>query len=421
MFPLKIAFIVDVFPRLSETFILNQIAGLIDRGHHVDIIAKNKEKIPQINPDVIKYDLLRHTIYLNEIDRTIPGNKIKRIHGAIFLLIKNFKKRPESILKSLNPVKHKRKALSLKNFYRLIPFLDSRPYDIIHCHFGPSGNLALYLKDIGAIEGKVITTFYGYDISSYIKQNGGQAYTSLFQRGDLFAAICEDMKNRLIRLGCNREKIIIHRLGVDMDRFGCQYREFDNERTVNLLSVGRFVEKKGFEFSIRAVANIIRKYPRISYKIIGDGRLKDEIDNLIEELNVRPFVELLGWRTQDEVEKLMAESDIFIAPSVTGTDGDREGTPTVLIEASARCMPIVSTIHAGIPEVVQDGKSGFLVPEKDVTALTEKIQYLVENPQEWTNMGLAGRKHVIKNYDKNVLNKQLIETYKQIIGVEAST
>ena len=147
MFPLKIAFIVDVFPRLSETFILNQIAGLIDRGHHVDIIAKNKEKIPQINPDVIKYDLLRHTIYLNEIDRTIPGNKIKRIHGAIFLLIKNFKKRPESILKSLNPVKHKRKALSLKNFYRLIPFLDSRPYDIIHCHFGPSGNLALYLKD----------------------------------------------------------------------------------------------------------------------------------------------------------------------------------------------------------------------------------------------------------------------------------
>ena len=308
----------------------------------------------------------------------------------------------------------------MEAFFRTIAFMDKGPYDIIHCHFGPNGYLALYLKDIGAIDGKVVTTFYGYDISTYVKQNGERAYTSLFKRGDLFIAICADMKNRLIRLGCNREKVVILRLGVDMDLFNCNRRKNDNGHIIRLLSVGRFVERKGFEYSVRAFANVVRKYPRIEYKIIGDGSLKNEIVLLIQELNLGAYVKLLGWCTQDEVETIMAKSDIFIAPSVTGMDGDREGTPTVLIEAAARCLPIISTQHAGIPEVVQDGKSGFLVPEKDVNALTEKLQYLIENPGVWLELGQAGRRHVIENYDKNKINDQLIDIYELVNGVETS-
>ena len=111
----------------------------------------------------------------------------------------------------------------------------------------------------------------------------------------------------------------------------------------------------------------------------------------------------------------MAESDIFIAPSVTGTDGDQEGTPTVLIEASARCLPIISTHHAGIAEVVRDGASGFLVPEKDVNALTDKILYLIENPEKRLKLGREGRRHVKKYYDINQLNDSYWKLIRSIV------
>jgi len=417
---MKIAFVVNVFPTLSETFILNQITGLVERGVEIDIIAGGVGGASKIHPDVIKYNLLDRTIYLDQIEKRIPRSKSRRALQALCLFFKHFRKKPNAILKSLNVFKLGKKALNMEAFFRTLFFINKGPYDIIHCHFGPNGYLAFYLKDIGAIHGKVVTTFYGYDISTYVKQNGERAYTSLFKRGDLFISICEDMRNRLIRLGCNKEKAVILRLGVDMDRFRCNRRKNDNGHIIRLLSVGRLVEKKGFEYSIRAVAKIVRQYPRIEYKIIGDGHLKNDIVSLIQELNVAAYVKLLGWCTQDEVETIMAESDIFLAPSVTARDGDREGTPTVLIEASARCLPVISTQHAGIPEVVQDGKSGFLVPEKDVSALTEKLQYLIENPVIWSELGQAGRRHVIESYDKNKINDQLLKIYELVNSVEAS-
>ena len=162
-------------------------------------------------------------------------------------------------------------ALTLRPLYRVARYLDKGPYDIIHCHFGYIGHIGLYLKDIGALDGKVVTSFYGFDLSAYVKKNGDHAYASMFKRGDLFISICENMKDRLIDLGCKSEKIMIHRLGIDMDKFRCQEKEVDNGRKIRLLSVGRLVEKKGFIYSIRAVANVVRKYPRIEYVIIGDG------------------------------------------------------------------------------------------------------------------------------------------------------
>ena len=115
-------------------------------------------------------------------------------------------------------------------------------------------------------------------------------------------------------------------------------------------------------YAIHAVAKILRKYPHIEYKIAGDGPLKNELQALIRDLDVAGNIRLVGWKSQEDIGDLLRESDLLLAPSVTGKDGDEEGTPVVIMEALAQGLPVVTTQHAGIPEVVRDGESGFLVP-----------------------------------------------------------
>ena len=153
------------------------------------------------------------------------------------------------------------------------------------------------------------------------------------------------------------------------------------EKIIKILTVTRLVEKKGLEYSIKAIDKVMRKYSNIEYRIIGDGPLKEKLRILIKQHKLKNRIQLLGWMTQDEVHKYFAESHIFIHPSITAKNGDQEGTPTVLIEAPARGLPIVSTTHSGITELVQNGKSGFLVPERDVGELAEKFEYLIFHPE----------------------------------------
>ena len=404
---MKIAFIVGQFPALSQTFILNQITGLIDRGHEVDIYTNLPGNDPKIHADVERYNLLNRTFYLK-----MPANKFLRLLKGMYLIITNFHKKPMALLKSLNIFKFMGKSLRI--LYVIVPFLNKGPYDVVHCHFGPNGNTGVFLREVGIFKGKVITTFYGYDISRHIREQGEDAYEYLFSKGDLFLALSDRMKEELIRLGCNKQKIVVHRLGVDIKKFNFSSRKLKNNGKANLLTIARLVEKKGVQYSVKAVAEVLKKYRNIEYKIVGDGPLKRDLAGLISELNISDNVQLIGWRRQEEIIELLKDTDILLAPSVTAQDGDQEGTPTVLIEALAQGIPVISTYHSGIPELVQDGISGFLVPERDTNALAEKIIYLLEHQEIWAEMGHVGHDHVEKNYNIERLNDQLVELYQML-------
>ncbi len=408
---MKIAFIVPQFPLLSETFILNQITGLIDRGHKVDIFADIPEYSSQMHEDVNKYNLLDHTYYRYSM---MPKNKILRVIKGIGFIIRYVHKNPVPLFNSVNFFKFGGKAVSLGLLFQIIPFLEKGPYDIIHCHFGTKGNFAVFLKDLHAIRGKVITTFHGFDMSRYIKDIGDDVYDYLFTKGDLFLPISECWKNKLIKLGCGKDKIIVHRMGVDTNKFLFSPRKPKNDK-VKLLTIARLVEKKGVEYGIRAVAKVMQRHPNVEYKIIGDGPIKSELEDLIKDLKIIDSVEILGWKKQEEVIELMKGADILLAPSVTSKDGDQEGIPVVLMEALALGLPVLSTLHSGIPELVQDGISGFLIPERNVDTLIEKLIYLIEHPEIWSDMGRAGRAYVEKYYDINKLNDQLVVLYQQLL------
>lgn len=413
---MKVAVLIDKFPAPSETFILGQITGLIDRGHEVDIYANTKEDEFAPYEEGGKYDFASRAWYLQQGKRRIPANGLLRLAKAFNLLHLAWKRGRIDLIKSLNVARFGKKAASLELLYRSMAFAKKSSYDIVHAHFGQNGQVAAALRDIGAIHGKIITTYYGHDISHYIKQNGHDVYRFLFAHGDLFIAISESMRDELIRLGCNRDKIVIHKLGIDLARFQlCPRRHRTDATKIRLLTVGRLVEKKGLEYGVRAVAKVVKKLPQVEYEIAGDGVLREDLTRLIGQLNMTQHIRLLGWQAPEKIAKLMEDADIFLAPSVTSKNGDQEGTPTVLIEALARGLPVISTLHSGIPEVVQNGQSGLLVPERDIDALATQLEYLCTHRDRWEDMGRAGRTWVERHHDIVLLNDQLVTCFERLL------
>jgi colanic acid/amylovoran biosynthesis glycosyltransferase len=413
---MKVAFIVWRFPVLSEAFILNQITGLIDRGHEVYIYPVNglpKNYTGKVHPIVEEYKLMDCAYF----PPVVPENIVWRFLKGIGLLVRNIYL---GSLKSLRFFygKYDKEVSTLKTFYRIVPFLEDGVYDIIHCQFGTLAPIALAYRDAGIISGKLITTFRGIDISKYVEENGRDVYEQLFREGEFFLANCQFFGDRAVNLGCDPDRMVVHGSGLDCRKFAFKPRYFPAEGKVQITTTGRLVEKKGIEYAIRAVAKVAEFYPNIQYKIIGDGELKEHFEQLITELNIGHIVQLLGWKQQKEIVEILDNAHIFIAPSVTAADGNQDAPVNTLKEAMAMGLPVISTTHGGIPELVADGVSGFLVPERDTDAIATKLLYLIHHPQLWEKMGKAGRARVEEKYDMNKLNDELVAIYQQVMQTE---
>jgi colanic acid/amylovoran biosynthesis glycosyltransferase len=397
---MKIAFLVWRFPVLSEPFILNQITGLIDRGHQVHIYPLNglPENCTKIHPIIEKYNLLDHTYY----PPTVPKNYLWRILKGVGLILGNIPQGSLSCLQIAKLFKYQYQVSSLKWLYRAIPFLKNGNYDIIHCQFGTLSTMGLLFRHLGILSGKLITTFRGIDISRYVQENGEQVYDRLFQEGDFFLANCEFFRHKAIKLGCPEARIIVHGSGIDCHQFAFKPRLQPTDGKIKIVTTGRLVEKKGIEYAIRAVVQVAAAYPNLEYNIIGDGELKLHFEQIIQELNAGKFIKLLGWKQQQELIEILDRSHNQDAPVNT------------LKEAMAMGLPVISTEHGGIPELVEDGISGFLVPEKDRAAIAQKLTYLIENSHLWPQIGRAGRSQVETKYDMEKLNDELVQIYESL-------
>jgi len=405
---MKIAFIVGAFPTLSETFILNQITGLLDLGHEVDIFANFNPNQGKVHPDVEAYRLMERTHYFD-----MPANKLQRVLKAIGLLLVNFHKAPVKLLKALNVFGFGKDALSLRLLYALVAFLGrEQDYDIIHCHFGPNGNLGARLKQLG-VQGKLVTTFHGYDIRLGVEK-GGSIYRQLFRSGDCFLAISDYNYNNLIHFGADPQKIVLHPVGIDLSKFPYRWRcaSVKHSNSIVILTTARLVREKGLQYGIRAIGKLLQWNPglHLKYHIIGGGPLEEQLKRLVEELNLGKVVQFLGPMGQAEVVREMLQVHLFLLPSVA------EALPVTLMEAQAVGLPVVATSVGGTSEAIIDGKSGFLVPERDVDALAERLEYLIEHPELWPEMGRAGRRFVEEHYDIKKLNRRLVEIYEALLA-----
>jgi colanic acid/amylovoran biosynthesis glycosyltransferase len=227
--------------------------------------------------------------------------------------------------------------------------------------------------------------------------------------------VSESIKKRLVELGCDERKILIHHSGIDLKRFQTTHKRPKSRKVTNVITVG-FTAKKGLEYGIRAVAKLVSSNRNMHYYIVGDGPLKGKIKSLINDFNLHNEVTLCGLKDQTELIALLIDSDFMIAPSITDVNGDQEGIPNVLKEAMAVGLPVIGTKHAGIPELIQDGVSGFLVPERDVDALVDKMRFFIRYPEKAVKMGKAGCAFVRQEYDIDRLNDRLVECYESLLS-----
>lgn len=312
-----------------------------------------------------------------------------------------------------------RQRLAEPFFNRVI---DGHPTKILHAHFGYTGVFALPLQFSSGLP--LVTTFYGSDVSKMPQRRGWtESYRRLFAYGSLFLVEGSHLREQLVALGCPREKVQIQRIGVNIGQFSYRPSPPVAEK-VRILMCGRFIEKKGFEYGIRGFAQIASEFPNSQLRIVGDGELRPNIEQLIYDLEseVGQRIKLLGHLDYAAYAEEAMQAHLFMAPSVTAANGNSEGgAPTVLLEMQARGLPVLSTYHADIPEVVIDGVSGYLVSERDDKALGEKLAELLAHPKRWDEMGRAGRKHIENQHDIVKLASQLEQKYDYLLEQQGVT
>jgi colanic acid/amylovoran biosynthesis glycosyltransferase len=432
---MRIAFVVGTFPLVSETFILRQITGLIDLGHEVDIYADHRPSADMpVHPEVDRYGLLERTTYVDGPPESttwemplwplrgetwVPGSAAaipneERALRAVPVAIDCLRTVPRLALRALDPDEYGYQAASLSTLYRLHA-LSRRParYDVIHAHFGPVGNSFRFVRELWGAP--FVVTFHGYDFSAVPRREGRGAYARLFETADAVIGVNEHMRAMLEQMGCPPRKFRRHPCGVDTAQHPFRSRGAQAGGTVRLLTVGRLVEKKGIEHSLRAFAAVHEAHRELRYDIVGDGPLRAKLERLVMELGLAQAVTFHGALPAPEVRSLMNEAHLFALASVTAADGDQEGIPVSLMEAMASGLPVLSTRHSGIPELVVDGESGLLAPEGDVPSLAVHLTWLVEHPDAWAGMGRRGREQIETNYDAKRLDEQLVRLYQDVI------
>jgi colanic acid/amylovoran biosynthesis glycosyltransferase len=243
-----------------------------------------------------------------------------------------------------------------------------------------------------------------------------ESYKNLFRNGDLFLAVSEAVLRRLIELGCPNERIKLLRSGIDISRFN--FRAFkDFGQPVRLVSVGRLAPNKGISYVLEAVNILSESGVQVEYRIVGDGPCRDALLQKVSDLNLDSFVGFEGAVDSDRVIGILRDSDILIAPSITGPDGEQEGLPNSLKEAMAAGVLAIGTSIGGIPELIEHGKNGFLVEEKNAQDIADCVIDAISRRNDVKRIVAAARRKVEAEYEIESLNDVLESTYRSLGGI----
>ncbi len=404
---MRICFIVGTFPSLSETFILNQMTWLLDRGHALNIFAGARSGDAIVHEDVIRSGLMKHVRFHNEK----PGPLLARVGKFLTLFPSALARSPGTVLRSLNGFRFGREAWSLGLFFKTLAFGEARDCDIVFCHSGTNGLVGLGMKEVGALKGKLVVVFNASDLMACI---GSRDYKKLFERGDLFLSISRHSERKMVSSGCPEKKIQVHRMGLDLSQFRITTHKRFGTVPLRLISVARLEEHKGLRYGIEAVDRLGRDGLDCDYTIVGDGPLRQELEGLARDLKVSAKVHFTGWQDSGAVRHYLKEADIFLAPGIRAGNGNEEGIPVVLMEAMASRVPVVSTMTDGIREIIEDGKTGFLVEDKSAASIANKLRSIWADPLAAEQVAVGARRIIEEQYNIDSLNQVLVKLFSAV-------
>ena len=292
---------------------------------------------------------------------------------------------------------------------------------IAHIHYGVDA--LVFADTFRELNIPVLVSFYGYDCTSF--PNRWKGYGKRWLQRKLFnnpaitayTAMSPDMKRDLVKLGCPEEKIIVHYHGSDPRPF-YRERKYTNKNDIRLLIISSLTEKKGHIFLLKAFKRASAFTEKNLYlDIAGDGELRESLEAFIKEENIKN-VTMHGLIPYGSAQhhSLLEKADIFVHPSITTGQGEKEGIPGALIEARSSGLPIIATYHAGIPYIVKHEETGMLAREHAVEELAAHIVTLAEDSSKREEIGRKGQKFTLDELDVVEKEKDLENIYDRLLG-----
>jgi colanic acid/amylovoran biosynthesis glycosyltransferase len=401
---MRVAYVVERFPVFSETFVFDELADHIAAGLDVRIIVLTDERSAAYPLSKLGEDIVARTTYLGLKHDGLRG-KLEIVIAGILAGLKS--RRPLSFCRLVQ--------LGLSPREAAVGTLIAREcsgVDILHCHFGNVGRLGLAAAKQMETGAALFVTFHAHELLKSWSQPLASYYAPLFQSNALLLPISQRWRSLLIFSGAQPERTIVHHVGVDVQT--AVMIEDETPLVPRIVMVGRMVEKKGHLIAVDALVRLRHTHPGLRFHcdMVGNGPLLEAVRSRIEQEGISEHVTLVGEASHGDTLGLIAAAQIFILPSISAENGDMEGIPVVLMEAMARGVPVISTYHSGIPELVEHAVSGLLVPERDAEALAEAILSLLLDADLRQRLAAAGRVKVATEFNRSKQCARLRQLYE---------
>lgn len=408
----RIAFVVSRFPVLSEAFIAYAAAGLIEAGADLSIlpVCQPRGDLSQARHAGVGV-LAGHDLSRRVIPTRFGAERWRRIaHG------------PAVIGKAI--AQQGPRAVALIDAKLRVPFLaealSARPdFDILHCQFGETAAPIVRLRKAGGVRGRIVVHFRGHDVTETAVRRGRGRYDLVFARADRFIANCRHFRDCAVALGCPEHLIDVIPTGIDLGAFPQRPDRGPGAPPWTLLSVGRLVEKKGHDVVIDALARLLAQGIDARLRIVGEGSERAALVAQIAARGLGDRVDLLGGLDHLGVSRELARADMFLAASTASRSGDQDAPLNTLKEAMAVGVPVIASRHGGIPELVADGRSGCLVPERDSEALAAAVARLIAAPALAQRMVREARAEIERNWSLARTTALYAECYERALAVPA--
>ena len=288
---------------------------------------------------------------------------------------------------------------------------------VLHVYFG---HIAVHLLPlIRAWKNPSIVSFHGADVMVDMNKLAyREATRQMLDAVKMVLVRSGSLRRAVVDLGCDEKKIEVQRTGIPLDEFPFRERNFppgDGGGEWRFVQAGRLIEKKGLPVTLRAFASFLKRYPKATLTIAGEGPLLGYLQDLARELTIDNRVSFTGFISQEQVRDLYYGSHIFLHPSETGPDGNQEGIPNSMLEAMASGLPVFATEHGGIPEAIEHGMSGVLVPERDDEELAWALLNAVEDRHFLSQLARNGADVVREKYELRAQARRLEDIYLRLI------
>lgn len=411
---MKILYILNRFPALSETFILNEMIALRKAGHDLSILSLHEPRPGPVPDRVTRYDFLKKTRYLN-LPVSITGygrfravlNMAGMFAAGRLTLAQKFR------LARLLLRKSQIRAILTKAFLEAgtlpgaMRWVSENRFDHIHCHFASwNARIAYVFHQVLGLSYTLTT--HAYDIFTDYEKDAKR----LLDGAERVVAISEFNKNYMhSRFGIPRDKMDTVYYGIDFEN--AAPAPAYSVSPLRILSVSRLVPKKGLEYLIEACRLLKSRGVPFSCEIWGEGPMRPVLEKHVREKGLEAHIQLSGAVTNEKALELIRECSVFVLPCVKAPNQDMDGIPFVLMEAMALEIPVVSTDVTGIPELIENGKDGVLVPQRDAYRLAEAIVKINGDQELAGRVRKAGRQKVAAKFESQKNAAKLIESFKK--------